>query len=42
MGLESDGTPGKVFNPNTTVTRAQFGTMLSRLLYGNTYNKPAK
>ncbi len=39
MGLESDGiTPLKSFNPNTFVTRAQFGTILSRLIFGNTYN----
>jgi hypothetical protein len=38
MGLNADGTPNTVFNPNGAVTRAQFGTMLSRLLYGNQYN----
>lgn len=38
MGLKSDGTPDTKFNPNAVVTRAQFGTMLSRLLYGNQYN----
>ena len=42
MGLQSDGTPNVVFSPNATVTRAQFGTMLSRLLYGSTYNAVAK
>lgn len=42
MWLQSDGTPNTVFNPNAIVTRAQFGTMLSRLLYGDTYNAPAK
>ncbi len=26
------------FNPNWLVTRAEFGTVLSRILYGNTYN----
>ncbi len=41
MWLTSDGFPNTVFNPNATVTRAQFWTMLSRLLYGNKYNKPA-
>jgi len=41
MGLQSNGTPNTVFSPNTLVNRAQFGTMLSRLLYGNTYNAPA-
>lgn len=38
MGLKSDGTPDTKFNPNGEVTRAQFGTMLSRLLYNSTYN----
>lgn len=42
MWLQSDWTPGTTFNPNAIVTRAQFGTMLSRLLYGNTYNGVAK
>jgi hypothetical protein len=39
MGLESDGkTPDKVFNPNTSVPRSEFGTVLSRLIYGDQYN----
>ena len=39
MWLESDGvTPSKSFNPNDRVTRAQFGTVLSRLLFGGMYN----
>lgn len=38
MWLQSDGMPSNIFNPWDTVTRAQFGTMLSRLLYGSTYN----
>ena len=39
MGLESDGIqPWKSFNPNDIVTRAQFGTILSRLIFGETYN----
>lgn len=38
MGLKKDGRPDTVFNPNAYITRAQFGTMLSRLLYGNNYN----
>jgi hypothetical protein len=28
------------FDPNATVTRAQFGTVLSRVLYGDQYNTP--
>jgi hypothetical protein len=38
MGVKSDGTPNTKFNPNGIVTRAQFGTMFSRVLYGNKYN----
>ncbi|MCX6824165.1 MAG: hypothetical protein NT085_03485 [candidate division SR1 bacterium] len=39
MGLQEDGiTPQKKFEPNLLVSRAQFGTALSRLLFGNTYN----
>lgn len=39
MGLQADGkTPLEVFNPNGIVSRAQFATVLSRLLYGNTHN----
>ncbi len=39
MGVESDGqTPLKKFNPNRKVTRAEFATVLSRVLYGDLYN----
>ena len=38
MGLDDNGDPAKEFNPTDTVTRAQFGTVLSRLLYGNLNN----
>lgn len=39
MGLKSDGiTPLKSFDPNSFVTRAQFGTILSRLIFGDVYN----
>ena len=38
MGLNSDGTPASMFNPNGIVTRAQFGTVMSRALYGDMYN----
>lgn len=40
MGIQADGTPMSEFNPNNTVTRAQFGTVLSRVLYGDQYNTP--
>lgn len=41
MGLDSSGVPNILFNPQWTVTRAQFGTVMSRLLFGNTYNAAA-
>lgn len=41
MWLESNWiNPQKSFNPNTIVTRAQFWTILSRLIFGETYNIP--
>lgn len=39
MGLEQDGsTPKQSFDPDDTITRAEFWTILSRLIYGNMYN----
>ncbi len=39
MWLQEDGvTPKTLFEPNLIVNRAQFGTVLSRLLFGDTYN----
>ena len=39
MWLEPDWvTPSKSFNPGNNVTRAQFGTVFSRLLFGDMYN----
>ena len=39
MGLESDWiVPQKSFRPNDIVTRAQFWTILSRLIFGDAYN----
>ncbi|EKD24978.1 MAG: hypothetical protein ACD_80C00142G0020 [uncultured bacterium (gcode 4)] len=39
MGLEPNGrTPKKVFDPNDPVPRTEFGTVLSRLIYGDQYN----
>lgn len=39
MWLEPDWqTPSKSFNPDDVVTRAQFGTVLSRLLFWDMYN----
>ena len=44
MWLQEDWvTPRKTFEPNGIVNRAQFGTVLSRLLFGDTYNvKPGE
>lgn len=38
MGIDCDGTPTQRFNPNDEVTRAQFGAVLSRLLYGQKHS----
>jgi len=38
MGLKGDGTVASTFNANDTITKAQFATILSRLVYGNTNN----
>jgi hypothetical protein len=38
MGLKADGTPDTAFNPNNVVTRAEFGTTLSRLYFGDENN----
>jgi hypothetical protein len=38
MGRNNDGSVATTFNPNGVVTRAQFGTVLSRALYGDMYN----
>ncbi len=38
MGLDYYGNPETIFNPNYIVTRDQLVTILSRILFGNTYN----
>ncbi|MEI7557956.1 MAG: hypothetical protein WCJ45_03900 [bacterium] len=39
MGLKPNGTiPEEKFNPERYVTRAEFGTVLSRLIYGDKHN----
>jgi hypothetical protein len=39
MGLQPNGyTPKPSFDPNDIITRAEFGTILSRLVYGDKYN----
>lgn len=39
MWIDKDWNPIEDFNPGKTVTRAEFATVLSRVLYGNTYNQ---
>ena len=39
MWISSDGTPLKNFNPGGQVTRAEYATVFSRVLFGDTYNK---
>ncbi len=39
MGIHADGTALKNFEPHKVVTRAEFATVLSRVLYGDTYNQ---
>lgn len=39
MGMHADGvTPKAVFDPDEYVDRAQFGTVFSRLIFGDMYN----
>ena len=39
MGIDAKGNPIANFNPNAQVTRAEFATVLSRVLYGDRYNQ---
>ena len=39
MWINADGTPLENFNPNGQVTRAEYATVFSRVLYGDKYNK---
>lgn len=41
MGLKGDGTPAATFNPNELLDKAQLATILSRMIYGTTYNTDA-
>jgi hypothetical protein len=40
MGINADWTPIEKFDPKKPVTRWEFATVLSRILYSNTYNNP--
>lgn len=42
MWIKEDWSPMEKFNPNKTVTRAEFATVLSRVLFGNIYNQTGK
>jgi len=39
MWINADGTPLKNFNPKGKVTRAEYATVFSRVLFGDKYNK---
>ncbi len=39
MWIKADGTPMENFNPNKFVTEWDFATVLSRVLYNDTYNQ---
>ena len=39
MGINADWTPIEKFDPKKPVTRWEFATVLSRILYSNTYNQ---
>ena len=39
MGIHHDGTALAHFEPHKLVTRAEFATVFSRVLYGNKYNQ---
>lgn len=42
MGIHHDGTALSHFEPNKFVTRAEFATVFSRVLYGAKYNQDGK
>lgn len=39
MGIDADGNPLENFNPHGEVSRAEFATVLSRVLFGDQYNQ---
>lgn len=39
MGIDAHGKPLEYFNPHALVSRAEFGTVLSRVLFGAEYNQ---
>ena len=38
MGIDADGTPIQAFEPHKLVSRAEFATVLSRVIWGNKHN----
>lgn len=38
MGINADGTPIQAFEPHKLVSRAEFATVLSRVIWGNKHN----
>ena len=38
MGINADGTPIEAFEPHKLVSRAEFATVLSRVIWGNKHN----
>ncbi len=42
MGLEYEGSPAKIFDPQAHVSRAMMSTIFSRLLFGDAYNGNAQ
>ena len=38
MGINADGTPMQAFEPHKLVSRAEFATVLSRVIWGNKHN----
>jgi len=39
MGIDANGNALEKFNPHALVSRAEFGTVLSRVLFGAKYNQ---
>jgi hypothetical protein len=39
MGINADGSALESFNPNGLVSRAEFATVFSRVLFGSKYNQ---
>jgi len=42
MGIYPNGTPLALFRPNDRVIRSEFGTALSKIMFGTQYNEGGK